>query len=527
MFLLEHDHRFAPKWPSLLRHFPHLTELAIQCGEIPQDPSALLGAPLLRELDLSINSSLMVFLNALSQSPSHFVHLAVLKINDPVGDIDFDSISRLKTLSSVTELNLNSPRYLGSTQDFVPPNLVSLSYFAQEIGTMDFNLPRSLEYFQSWDATISQPGDFADLPSGLRTFSFYSNVTSYGASDVAKLPRSLNYLDLALDDFTSELLAALPPRLQSLHSSFGTQVPSDLLKHLPQTLTSTNVIEPVTVETVDSVPPNIIFLTLATNDLKIFAKLPSKLRELECVGQPLGLYENDGPISLPSTLVHISKLPAELLDHVTLPDGLKSLYVANSVFTAAHALRLPQSLTIFATVEYELESFANLPRGLASLTAEKPSSKGVIAGDHLRSLPPSLTSLTIAAKRLKSAHTLSLFPSTLVTLYLTLDHLKVRSAKHLRTFRLSILTLHLKTDSAGLGDAILTHLPRTLQYLHYIVKEPQFDDISLDSLQALPPMLLNLTLPHSSAIAALSVVPSCCPRKLNISSGNSWIPARS
>lgn len=529
-FRFEHETRLASRWPSLLRHLPHLTDLTIEERKLSLCPRLLEASSVLRKINLSFDKALAGFLQAFAQAPSHFAHLEILTVDSELEPIDGETFKILKTVSSLTALDLSSPNYSGSTQDFVPPNLTSLTLNMDHIGTLDFKLPASLEHFQCWFGDVDSHGDPGDLPPGLRYFCLNVEYINFSASDITKLPRNLTRLTAPMARIDpSALLTALPPRLKYLSSSNGSfSIPNEQLKLLPQTLTWVDLIEPATINSLPIPLPDLAYLQLASNDLNLISKLPPKLTHLRCNSTPIIPCEDGATaLSLPTALETLWGCPAELLDHVTLPDCLKTVNVAVSLFTVAHALRLPQKLESLSVYRYDPESLANLPRALQTLYAGHINSPTELTSEAIRHLPPSIVSVFLISSGLQSDDALSLFPSTLTRLTLHLETMDVNTAVKMQLPNLVNLEFMLKRDRAALGDAIVLNLPRKLRSLRYSIREHQIDEISLDSLKALPRGLVTLIIPHSAAIAALDVVPSHCPQHLNIHCGKKWIaPAK-
>lgn len=529
VFYFESVTQSASKWPLLLRQLPHLTQLSIINSNLECEPVNLLEASsCLRKLELSIAKPLTCFLNAVSQTSSHFAHLEDLEITDRTGSIECETFSLLKTVSSLTRLHLWAPTYTGSTQDFLPPNLTSLTYIAEELGTVDFNLPRSLQTFECWIGSDTKTVNVGALPSSLRSFSFSGTSSKLTPSEAALLPRELEELNTPTDDRSpKELIAALPPRLRSWKVYSPLELSDDLLALLPRSLTFTNATISVTAKTVSFLPPNLTELGVTSNDLNMLSKLPLGLKMLSsCRAAELIHCESGTTPSLPPNLERLLNFSAEILDFVTLPESLMQLSLVDTRFTTAHALLLPQGLQSLDLFDFEPESLAHLPQGLQSFIASNYHYERLLTADMVSRLPPTLRYFCMSASCLGSDDALSFFPQSLVTLSLVFDKLPHNAVSMIQLSKLEDLQLEVTFDEAGLGSAIVANLPRSLTRFRYMIRNPQFDDISLAAIQNLPPNLVSLFLPPSKEIQTLNTLPAYCNQKLKISSGRKWLFAR-
>lgn len=403
VFRLKQDWFYVSSWPPLLRNFPQLTELSFLDASLVQTPHLLETSSTLRKLELNFDKSLTYFLEALADGPSHFAHLETLYIDDPLGAIEFEPFSRLKTVSSLTSLDLSAPVYAGSILDFLPPNLVSLIYNTDRIGTMDFNFPRSLESFSCWlGDSCERFGDFADLPQGLRKFIFNSEIYSFPPSEIEKLPRGLTYLITAIAGSNPvEVLKALPPLIQTfIHNSLHETYDMETCKHLPRSITHTNVIPDVTMENVALLPPNIVHARVKSSELAIIPKLPPKLVELYFEGELTATIPTE-PIALPNTLTKFNCVSSLMLERCILPESLLIVVSARTRFPTAQAQRLPPTLNSLNISSCDLECLPHLPRGLKSFHTGPIGDDAVLQADSVAAFPRALNSLTFGVKQLE------------------------------------------------------------------------------------------------------------------------------
>lgn len=528
VFHLESDAIYVSKWPSLLHYLPHLTEITIIDQYLDYRPNLSTLSPVLRKLVLHFDEALPRLLDAIAEEAS-FAHLEVLDIVDPVTDRDVP-LSRLKSLSSLSSLSLSQVAHGGSILDFVPPHLTFLEVRASHIDSLDFGFPQSLETFRGWIDECPKVGDTAGLPQGLHTFQLTTWDAKLTAIDISKLPRNLTSLRTAAD-FSSprDTLAALPPLLRTFYQDTTFNCPKDLLQLLPRTLTSTNIIRSADAESVIFVPTGITQCTLLYPTPTNLPKLPPTLLHLQGfqIARAVPTPESSDRFSFPNTLKTLSGFPADLLDHHALPEGLLDLTIEQGPekLSAARALRLPQGLESLSTrCHMEPDSLLHLPQRLKKLEADL--STILFTAEIARQLPPTLTLLKLSHIRLESPDLLSFLPSSLTTLMLSADSLDRVALSRLNTPHLRTLHLQLKHDEAGLGDAILTALPRRLLSMVYRVIDNQFEDITVVAINKLPPGLTRLSLPDSPQVLTLSTIPPHLHPNLVIQLSNTFISAR-
>ena len=102
------------------------------------------------------------------------------------------------------------------------------------------------------------------------------------------------------------------------------------------------------------------------------------------------------------------------------------------------------------------------------------------------------------------------------------DTLELNAVGMLNLPNLSMLSLNLLKDSAGLGDAIVMTAPRRLSSLGLTVAE-SCDEIKVSSLNNLPRGLTRLDIPLSVEVQALKFLPSHLHPQLRVRSGSKWI----
>lgn len=535
-FRLKGDYSYAPRWPSLLSSLPHVTKLVFHDDKLEDGCDLLSVSSVLQTLDLRVYGALADFLNALSESPSHFDHLTTLKIADFSTIEDPEQLGLLKTLSSLRSLELEMTDYEGSILDFVPPNLTHLAFRSESIGMMDFRLPKSLESLHCEIVDCGDEGDLDDLPPNLHTFVWQCDFQSLSTNDiVSQLPKSLTHLDATFDVSNErELCAALPPNLRTFRYQGEYRLANEYIKLLPRSLTDTNVIESVEAEFVSFLPSTLLEVKLASTDLNVFDKLPATLTSLE--GHPLSDLippESGKVVTLPKTLKALKDFPPTLLDHCKLPEGLTELVTSD--LTPSRALLLPTGLQTLQIDSFIPESLARLPEGLTSLTGNsseyyEPNTPlnplPIITIEIARELPNKLKHLLLREIRLESAAILALLPSSLNLLHLGTDTLEIGDLARLNTPHLKNFQLTLQRGKAGLDDDILTHLPPKLKRFYYAVQNQESKGASVDSLKQLPRRLESLCIPQSEEICNLAIVPSFCNMKLTINCNEVWIPPR-
>lgn len=533
MFKLEGDPFFPSRWPSLAYQLPHLAEISISDSKIQAQQLHLLElSPVLRKIQLKFRRALKHFLEAIKDDATHFAHLEDLNIADSFGSIEFEAFSRLKSVSSLTALDLVSPGYSGSILDFLPPNLVSLCFISTNIGVVDFHLPRSLEVFKCTRGKNERiVGDLGDLPQGLRAFDFTCWTSKFSAEDIAKLPRGLTSLKAHIESSNpSELAVALPPLLQSFTNTAQPtgEFSEEHMKLLPRSLTYTNAIGIITRQHLEHLPPNLIRISAESSDLGIFSELPSKLQELTLFESSYIEVPDDkeARLTLPNTLTHLSCIASTRVERLILPECLVRLNMEHVPLTTALALLLPRKLESLTAGNCDPECLSTLPRGLKSLQLGEIGHKVLFTAAMAESFPRALGVLRFAVAHLEPV-VLSILPTSLDTLYITahtLDRIAVEKLNAPNLERLRFKLLHAKP---GLGDAILAAAPRKLRALQLIPAGPPImNDISKQSIDNLPRGLIILTIPDSPEVARLDVTPPHLHPALNIRCGSKWIRAQ-
>ena len=500
LFRLHDDVLYVHRWPSLIQHLPHLTELRITDPRLGNPPQTLQLTPALRQLMLYFNFALTLFLDAVALDPTNFQNLEDLCIEDTTTESQHEALGRLKTISSLTSLNVTFSTYNGSILDFLPPRLTKLVVNAADIGSLDFHLPESVEYFSADIGSSDNFGDLGDLPSGLLSFDFAYEDFKFALEEIAALPRRLTALDtnVELDDFEG-LLTSIPPSLRVLKvATWRNYIPDTLIALLPRSLIYTDILSKITIETLKLVPPCINSLSLASNDLNIFANLPLALEKLVCyANHPLvGTLDGSDRLRLPGTLNHMEHVPVEILDYCTLPDGLLTLHFNESRLTVAHTLCLPSRLTKLAVPTFEPLCISHLPQSIRDLEIGKENAEFIFTADMARHLPSSLVHLSLLVSRVETG-SLACLSSELTTLYITANYLDIGAIGTLNTPKMRFLGLTLKQDETGFTTDLLSNLPPRLRLMRYKVRNQQIKDIARESLAKLPPGLTRLLLPES------------------------------
>ena len=516
------DPLYVPRWPSLLCHLPNLSEMCIIDDKLVNGPHLIHATPKLRTMTLCFESALVSFLNAIAPNTPHFSNLESLCIEDTSNLSVNETLCRLKTISSLTDLDLAILSYTGSILEFLPPKLLSLSFTANIISVIDFNVPRSLEKLIIALASSPKVGDLADLPSGLLSFCFASEDYTMTLDHIATLPRGLTRLEteLQFSDWKN-LLAVIPPFLQE-YRLFGANkhIPKEHFNLLPRSLTDTNILGNVTAESVKQLPPNISYISINSDAPSLLSNLPSKLKTLDRrLETPLEIPEDfNGRIALPCTLTRLTNFPVTILDYCTLPEGMLSIsFLSTDVLTAAHARLLPRSLTRLMISEFEPEGLVYLPRPLRFAYLGAPGSTVGLTAVMIGNIPRSLKSLSLRVASIEAA-AFEVMPTDLHDLTIHADTLDLGALGKLNTPNLRVLYIYLQLDAPGLLDDFLATIPRAVRLFRCNMREMQFEVTSFDKI---PAGLVTLSIPPdlSDKSRALPKLPTHAHPDLVINGG--------
>lgn len=523
-FALDQDSLSPQKWPSLIAHLPHITRLSIDNNGDPDFtesiPTPLELPPQLRALELAFTGCAQHFCGGLAHSPARFQTLESLKLISSSSKIKIKEIEPLRALPSLSGLTLAFISYNGALSDFLFPGLVKVHLYLEHVDTINFKLPSSLQHFQMRTGSHFTIDGNADFPAGLQSVHIVSRKFRASTKFFASLPRNLKHLTIPTEESLESVLKAVPPFLLTLDLlNFQEQITLEHLKLFPRTITQSNLLmdllPAINLENADFLPPQLLALKRVPNNLPVLEKLPPGLTSLVCdrfTQDPISNHARR--IALPQNLTEVTSLAPELLEFCTLPESLVDLQIATGAFNAQHARGLPRGLKSLIFSSPLLDCVSLLPSRLTTLHVHSDTVAWTLSTADAMLLPRTLTVLTLGEILVESAETLSHLPDGLQDLALYLPTLENDCLGSLSRTRLKTLTLTVDRDHPGLGDAILTNMPRTLTILRYNVLTPGCKDIAVDSFKLLPRGLYQLSIPDSPQIRSLTEKPTFWPPEL-------------
>lgn len=486
-------------WPSLVSQFPHLTSFKVSCDvdqsfkscDLTKLPSTL------RHIDLDFMNDSELFYNL--DFDVLFPQLESIKTRGLVMDnldLIFSAFLRLENIQSLNLVMDNA--FAG----YIPKTLTSLDLISIDFEVRDnWYFPDSLTHLKL-HIQFFHENQFRALRPALRFLEirYGDPVANKNFFELPKGLTNLTHLDLTIEecDLTLDLIKAIPPHLTHLCLHGPTTSSPELIKKLPPTLLTTDVILEVSPEIASSLPSQIVSLRKAWVSCEALPVLPATIKSFGTMVSPNDIQNFTYAFPPHLTVLTVDRLPSGF--DYTFPPSLTTLTLTDSsaLEDVGHCCPpLPDSLLHLYTRHHTLYSSM---RTFEPDDADDGDELPMLNNELMASLPRNLLSLDLRGFTVSSDISFDHLPPNLTHFTLLCDHLPF-GAVHQMPKSLATLTLFLFDPLDNYSNHLIKSLPARLESFRYRILMPHADSgMTNDVLRYLPKSLTKLQLPHSSLL---------------------------